>query len=323
MSLSGVANQGADIGGFYGPSPEAELMVRWVQNGIFQPRFSVHSVNTDNTVTEPWMYGDCTGHIRDAIKFRYRMIPYLYSLMERAHETGLPIMEPMCSAFQQDPACYEEGVDFMMGDSLLVANVVEKGAAARRIYLPREERFYDFYTRKAYEGGQTIEIPVTLSSIPLFVRGGAIIPMALNQMDNLAGEKAEGICLLCAPDRDGSFTLYEDDGITEDYKKGGYLKTGITMTAGIRTILSFRQEGDYETAVEDMQIDMIHREKAPFGVTVDGEQLPHFLHRKKYEAARVGWYYSQTLKSVQIKYPNPKKDYDLIISFEQFDMIGM
>ena len=171
-------------------------MVRWVQNGIFQPRFSVHSVNTDNTVTEPWMYGDCTGYIRDAIKFRYRMIPYLYSLMERAHETGLPIMEPMCSAFQQDPACYEEGVDFMMGDSLLVANVVEKGAAARRIYLPREERFYDFYTRKAYEGGQTIEIPVTLSSIPLFVRGGAIIPMALNQMDNLAGEKAEGICLL-------------------------------------------------------------------------------------------------------------------------------
>lgn len=56
---------------------------------------------------------------------------------------------------------------------------------------------------------------------------------------------------------------------------------------------------------------------------MDGEQLPHFLHRKKYEAARVGWYYSQTLKSVQIKYPNPKKDYDLIISFEQFDMIGM
>lgn len=323
MSLSGVANQGADIGGFYGPSPEAELMVRWVQNGIFQPRFSVHSVNTDNTVTEPWMYGDCTGYIRDAIKFRYRMIPYLYSLMARAHETGLPIMEPMCSAFQQDPACYEEGVDFMVGDSLLVANVVEKGATTRRIYLPRNERFYDFYTREAYEGGQTIEIPVTLSSIPLFIRAGAIIPMALNQMSNLAGEKVEGIRLLCAPDRDCSFTLYEDDGITENYKKGEYLKTRVHMTAGIHTVLAFKQEGNYETAVENMQIDLIHREKAPFAVTVDGEQLPHFLHRKKYETSPIGWYYSQTLKSVQIKYPNPKKDYDLIISFEQFDMIGM
>ena len=147
--------------------------------------------------------------------------------------------------------------------------------------------------------------------------------MALNQMNNLAEEKVEGIRLICAPDRDRSFTLYEDDGHTEDYKKGVYLKTRITMTAGIRTVLSFKQEGNYETAVEDMQIDLIHREKAPFTVTVDGEQLPHFLHRKKYEAAQIGWYYSQTLKSVQIKYPNPKKDYDLIVSFEQFDMIGM
>lgn len=147
--------------------------------------------------------------------------------------------------------------------------------------------------------------------------------MALNQMSNLAGEKVEGIRLLCAPDRDCSFTLYEDDGITENYKKGEYLKTRVHMTAGIHTVLAFKQEGNYETAVENMQIDLIHREKAPFAVTVDGEQLPHFLHRKKYETSPIGWYYSQTLKSVQIKYPNPKKDYDLIISFEQFDMIGM
>ena len=94
--------------------------------------------------------------------------------------------------------------------------------------------------QEAYEGGQTIEIPVTLSSIPLFVRAGAIIPMALNQMDNLSGERLKASRLLCAPDRDRSFTLYEDDGMTEDYKKGGYLKTRITMTAGIRTVLSFR-----------------------------------------------------------------------------------
>ena len=139
MSLSGVANQGCDIGGFYGPSPEAELMVRWIQNGIFQPRFSIHSTNTDNTVTEPWMYGDCTDYIREAIGLRYQLSPYLYSLMERAHETGLPIMEPMCSAFQEDVKCYEEGVDFMLGDSLLVANVVEKGAVSRKVYLPEGE----------------------------------------------------------------------------------------------------------------------------------------------------------------------------------------
>ena len=116
------------------------------------------------------------------IKLRYRLFPYLYSLMERAHETGLPIMEPMCSAFQNDPKCYEEGIDFMFGDSLLVANVVEKGATTRKIYLPEGNKFYDFYTRTPYDGGQTIEIPVDLGSIPLFVKGGSIIPMATNQM---------------------------------------------------------------------------------------------------------------------------------------------
>lgn len=323
MSLSGVANQGCDIGGFYGPSPEAELMVRWIQNGIFQPRFSIHSTNTDNTVTEPWMYGDCTDYIREAIGLRYQLSPYLYSLMERAHKTGLPIMEPMCSAFQEDVKCYEEGVDFMLGDSLLVANVVEKGAVSRKVYLPEGETFYDFYTRAAYEGGRTVELPVDLGSIPLFVRSGAIIPMAEDRLDNLKTQQAEHLRLLCAADRDGRFELYEDDGISMDYEKGGCLKTSITMTAGERTVLDFHQEGHYETAVKTLYLDMIHREKAPYWVKADGETIPHFLHRRKFEDADCGWYYSQRLKSVQIKYPNPKKDYQVIVSFEQFDLIGM
>lgn len=323
MSLSGVANQGCDIGGFYGPAPEGELFLRWIQNGIFQPRFSIHSTNTDNTVTEPWMYSDLKDDIRTAIEFRYHLSPYLYSLTARAHETGLPIMEPMCSAFQNDPQCYEEGVDFMFGDSLLVANVVEKGAVTRSIYLPEGDNFYDFYTRTPYEGGQTIEIPVTRSSIPLFVRSGAIIPMASNKLNNLMTQQATGIHLLCAADKDGQFSLYEDDGISMDYENGGYLKTQITMTVGERTYLDFKQEGSYETNVETMYVDMIHREKSPYWVTVDGEQIPHFLHRRKFEEAECGWYYSQRLKSVQLKYKNPKKDHQVLVSFEQFDLIGM
>lgn len=323
MSLSGVANQGCDIGGFYGPAPEAELFVRWIQNGIFQPRFSIHSTNIDNTVTEPWMYSGCKEYIRDAISFRYQMIPYLYSLMERAHETGLPIMEPMCSAFQNDSSCYEEGVDFMLGDSLLVANVVEKGAKTRTVYLPKGEKFYDFYTRESYEGGQTLELEVDLGSIPLFIRSGGILPMAINRIDNLMKQQVTGIRLLCAPDKDGVFDLYEDDGASMDYTRGKYLKTKIAVQAGERTVVSFNSQGDYDTGVEDMHIDMIHREKAPYWVTVDGTEVPHFLHRRKFEEAEFGWYYSQSLKSVQIKYKNPKKDYQVVVSFEQFDLIGM
>jgi alpha-glucosidase len=72
-----------------------------------------------------------------------------------------------------------------------------------------------------------------------------------------------------------------------------------------------------------MHLDVIHREKAPHWIALNNETLPHFLHRRKFDQAETGWYYSQTLKSVQIKYKNPKQDYKLVISFEQFDMIGM
>lgn len=232
-------------------------------------------------------------------------------------------MEPMCSAFQNDPNCYEEGVDFMFGDSLLVANVVEKGAKTRSIYLPEENSFYDFYTRDFYAGGQNVEIPVDLSSIPLFIRSGAIIPMAANKLDNLKTQQATGIILLCAADKDASFTLYEDDGVSMDYTNGGYLKTNISMAVGERTYLDFKQEGNYETAVETMYVDMIHREKSPYWVTIDGQEVPHFLHRRKFEEAECGWYYSQRLKSVQIKYKNPKRNHQVLVSFEQFDLIGM
>lgn len=327
MGLSGVANHGCDVGGFFGEAPEPELFVRWVQNGIFMPRFSIHSSNTDNTVTEPWMFSDKKQYIQDAISFRYRMIPYLYSLGYRANQTGLPIMEPMFMAFQNDPKTYDEGVDFMWGDHLLVANVVEKGARTRSIYFPKTEdesvRFYDFYTREEYVPGQTIEIPVDISSIPLYVKSGAIIPMAENQLHNLMYENATGLHILFAPDVDSTFIMYDDDGRTNDYQNGVYLKTEIQVEAGTRTYINFRYDGNYENTIDTMYLDVIHREKSPFYVQIDGVEIPHYLHRGKFEKAKTGWYYSQSKKSVQVKYLNPKKDHQVTISFEVFDMIGM
>ena len=327
MGLSGVANIGSDVGGFFGPAPEGELFVRWVQNGIFMPRFSIHSTNTDNTVTEPWMYSDKKQYIRDAIAFRYRLSPYLYSLVYRAHVTGLPIMEAMFMAFQNDPETYDEGVDFMFGDDVLVASVVEKGATTRTIRFPLtedpKERFYDFYDRTAYQPGETIEVPVDLASIPLFVKSGAIIPMAANRLMNLTKDPVTSMEILLAPDVDSAFALYEDDGVSNEYRDGVYRKTQISVKAGTRTIVSFKQEGSYETAVETILLDVIHREKSPYYVQIDGEEIPHFLHRAKFEKAKMGWYYSQRLRSVEIRYPNPKRDHEVLISFEQFDLIGM
>ncbi len=327
MGLSGVANNGCDIGGFFGPAPEAELLVRWVQNGIFQPRFSIHSTNTDNTVTEPWMYGDMTGYIRDAIRFRYRMSPYLYSLMYRAHEEGLPIMEALVSAFTNDPRTWQEAVDFMWGDGLLAATVVEKGQTVRPVYLPdtgdARVRWYDFYTREPYEQGTRVEVPVGLGSVPLFVKSGAIVPMSAEDILSLSKESVRHLKVLLAPDVDGEFEMYEDDGISNDYLAGVYRKTRIEMKAGVRTVISFRGEGAYESPVEDVELDVICRERAPYYVLLDGEEMAHFLHRRRFEEAGAGWYYSQSLRSVIIRYPVGRRDHRVTIGFERFDLIGM
>ena len=162
-----------------------------------------------------------------------------------------------------------------------------------------------------------------IASIPLFIRSGAIVPQSQTRLTNLMTQKTTALSLLLVPDTDSSFALYEDDGVSNDYQRGMYLKTQVDVAAGQKTVISFSHQGEYDTAIETMHLDVVHREKSPFYVLLDQETLPHFLHRKKFEAAERGWYYSQTLKSVQIKYPNPKRDYAVTISFEEFDMIGM
>ena len=325
MGLSGVANYGCDIGGFYGEAPSEELFVRWVQNGIFQPRFSIHSVNTDNTVTEPWMYSGVRDIISKTIQFRYQLTPYLYSLTLRAHETGLPITETLFSAFQDDENCYEEGIHFMFGDSLFVANVVEKGEKEKEIYLPKGSFFYDYYTREAYAGGQTIRMPVTIDSIPIFLKSGGIVPIAVNKLTNLSLCHVEELSILCADDSDGNFILYEDDGHSKEYLNGKYLKTHIKMICeeDMKTKISFSYEGDYRSNVKKMNIDLIHREKSPITVAINKTELTRYLNRTKYEQAETGWYYSMSKRSVQIKYPNLTEDYTVELSYDVFDMIGM
>lgn len=323
MSLSGVANQGGDIGGFHGPAPEGELLVRWVQNGIFQPRFSIHSVNSDNSVTEPWMYPSLTPLVREAIQLRYRLFPYLYSLMARAHRTGLPIAEPLVSAFQHDPEVWDDAVNFMLGDSLLVANVVDKGAQTKTVRLPEGEVFYDFWTRGRFEGGQTYELPVTLESIPLFVREGGIVPISNDEHLSLTSEPVTNLTLLTAPERDGSFTLYEDDGISMDYVDGAFHTTTVTMTSGSRAIYAFTHDGDLETNIRTLELQAISIGQAPYWVSIDGQEIPHALHPSDFDAQELVWLYDLDRSTVRIKTPWDSHEHTVVVSFEQFDMIGM
>ena len=324
MGLSGQPNEGADIGGFYGPAPEEELFVRWVQNGIFQARFSIHSASNDNTVTEPWMYRGSAGLIRDAILLRYRFTPYLYSAEYEASQTGAPIMRPLVYEFQDDPAVYDESFEFMFGRDILVANVLEPGAKTWKVYLPAGSKWYDWGNNYAcYEGGQTIEIPVEISTIPLFLREGAIVPMASNQLMSMANDHMTSLHLTVVPGADSSYTLYDDDGVTNDFKAGVCRKTEITVSGASVVQVKFAAEGSYTDFVEDVTVEMVRKDRSPFWVALDGRKLEHYLNRRKFDAAAEGWYYSQTKRAVLVKYANPRKDAVLTISFEDFDLIGM
>ena len=324
MGLSGQPNEGADIGGFYGPAPEEELFVRWVQNGIFQARFSIHSASNDNTVTEPWMYRGSAGLIRDAILLRYRFTPYLYSAEYEASRTGAPIMRPLVYEFQDDPNVYDESFEFLFGRDILVANVLEPGARTWKVYLPAGTRWYDWNNNFAcYEGGQTIEIPVEISTIPLFLREGAIVPKAANQLMSMANDHMTSLHLTLVPGADSTYTLYDDDGVTNDFKDGVCRKTRITMTGSSVVKVAFAAEGSYTDFVEDVTVEMVRKDRSPFWVALDGRKLEHYLNRRKFDAAAEGWYYSQTKRAVLVKYANPRKDATLTVSFEDFDLIGM
>lgn len=324
MGLSGQPNEGADIGGFAGPAPEEELFVRWVQNGVFQPRFSIHSASNDNTVTEPWMYRNSADVIRSAILLRYRMAPYLYSAEYEASQTGAPIMRALVYEFQNDPNVYDQNFEFMYGKDILVANVIEKGAKTRKVYLPAGCKWYDWNNNFAcYEGGQTIEIPVTMETIPLFIREGAIIPMADNQLMSMERDHVTDLHIIMAPGGDQTYVMYDDDGVTNDFRKGVSRKTSIHMSGASVVKVDFKAEGSYTDHVEKVVVEMIRKDRSPFWVALGDEKLEHFLNRRKFEAAEKGWYYSQTRKAVLVKYPNPRKDVTLTVSFEDFDLIGM
>ena len=325
MGLSGQPNDGADIGGFAGPSPEEELFVRWVQNGIFQPRFSIHSANDDNTVTEPWMYHKTTGLIREAILLRYRFTPYLYSLAYEAAQNGAPIMRALVYEFQEDPAVWDESFTFLFGRDLLVANVLEPGAKTRSVTLPSGCRWYDWNDSfRCYEGGQTVEVPVSLETIPMFLREGAVLPMADNQLMHMEKDAVTALHLLLAPGREErTVTLYDDDGVSNAFQKGVFRKTVIRMSGEKEVKVHFSSQGSYIDPVKTVTVEMICRGRSPRTVALGGTVLERILNRRHFEAAESGWYYSHSKKCVLIRYPNPWKEITLSVSFESNDLIGM
>ena len=219
----------------------------------------------------------------------------------------------MVYEYPNDPRVRCEDVDFMLGSSLLAACVVEKGAKRRSVYLPQGEVFYDFVTRQRHLGGQVVTVDAPLDSTPLFQRGGSILPLQNNNCIEL------WIC----PDKACSFTLYEDDGISNDYLRGQYSATRYNLTeSGDLVILESEREGSF------LPTDSIHYaiqcvSKAPAGILWNGNPLPQILDEDRFREASEGWHYDHSTKVGFIKCGNGRKLSKLIVNFGKFDLIRM
>ena len=170
LALSGVSNAGHDVGGFAGAKPDPELFVRWVACGIFSPRFSIHSWNDDGTANEPWMHPEVAADVASLIRFRYRLMPYLYDCLWRHHAHFEPVTRPLFHDFPDDPRAFEESDSFMLGRSLLVAPVVEPRLTSAQPWLPAGADWRDFWTGERFAGGASVSRPAPYDRPVLFVR---------------------------------------------------------------------------------------------------------------------------------------------------------
>lgn len=227
--LSGIPYWGTDIGGFFHPQPEsAELFARWFQFGTFCPIFRAHGWVWREHL--PWAHGERIEAIcRTYAELRYRLLPYTYSLAWQAHRDGLPLMRPLVLNYPDDPETWELGNEYLWGDDLLVAPVTRQGATAWPVYLPRGQ-WHNFWDGDMVTGPCGVTVAAPLERLPLFVRGGAILPLApLAQYD---GERPwDAMTLLIYPDGSSQFDLYEDDGTSNAYRAGQAAITTITCVA--------------------------------------------------------------------------------------------
>lgn len=261
MSLSGLYNFGHDVGGFAGAKPEPELFLRWVQHGIFMPRFSIHSWNDDGTVNEPWMYPAHTAAVKRLIDLRYQLLPHLYTLLYQSHTEYKPIIAPV---FYHYPAetDYESDL-YLLGETLLVANVFDQGINQLQLNLPAGRAWYSLWDKTHYPAASKVTVLAPAEGpVPVFCAEGSVV-----MLDTAAGgfgqKQAEILFLVFAPES-GSCTqhFFVDDGETYAYQKGACNKPCFTISANNNSLtVRLCNEGShpFSSPIRLQVIDNLHR----------------------------------------------------------------
>lgn len=300
----GIPYVSHDIGGFGALTSDGtagrhladDLYARWVQLGSFQPILRLHSDHGDRL---PWDY---TGKARrvasEFLRLRGALIPYLYTLARRAHDTGVPMARAMYLSWPEYDGAYANDHQYMLGPHLLVAPVGTAGdPATKDVWFP-PGRWIDIFTHQRYSGPGVRKLTVPLERMPVFARAGAIVPM---QNYNPGGDTGPPASLIAEayPGRRGAFTLYEDEGDGLAYRGGRFARTRISQRRGRRgTVVTIgRARGTYPQRPGRRAYELrIISTARPRIVTVRGRRL-----RRAPAGAARGWWYSPPRKTVIIR----------------------
>jgi len=306
MGLSGIPFVGSDVGGFIGvPSPD--LYTRWIELGAFTPFFRGHSAINQKD-KEPWAFGgEVEGWVRNIISLRYEMLPFFYNEFHKSTESGLPIMRPMFLNYQDDDECYSENAEhqFMIGDNLLVAPVLNETSTFKKLYLP-EAKWFDWHTGKIYKGKQWIIVEAPIDQIPLFIKEGAFIPM--QDSEQYVGEKKmTELKVIIFPSSESKYSFYEDDGISYNYKQGKYslteFESKLEHNSNMITINNIHD--GYETGINNYLLKILNTANV-YKVTVNHTELKKFPDKTELEKSNEGFYSNVTDNTLYVKVKNGK-----------------
>jgi alpha-glucosidase len=313
MGLSGQQQFGHDVGGFLG-APSPELFIRWLEFSSFTPLLRNHSLNTSPS-REPWAFGEpYLGLARGVLNERYRLIPFLYTLLERAARIGQPVLAPTVFHFAQDPQTYTQDTEFMLGPWLLVAPVLEAQAVERSVYLPKDSGWYDMRTAVRYEGGQVVSVPAPLGSVPVFVREGTLLPRGPTRQF-VSDDTPPQLDVAAYPGPDSEFTLYEDDGTSLAYQQGQFLRTRLSQqtTTNSRIVRIERLEGSWTPPARPWSIALI-AEGEPAAITLNDVALPRSATEETLATSPAGWTYDAARRRVIIRVPDSSAPLTIVAS---------
>ncbi len=229
-----------DIGGHMFKDKTPELYLRWVQFGVFSPIMRLHSTKLPTLERRPWAKPERIHHAaRDAMQLRHALIPYIYSMAWRAHQTGISLVTPMYYGDMTDAAAYDAPDQYFFGSELIAAPVTHpadarSGVATKRVWLPTGT-WFNFFTGESFIGGKWIEALAALEDIPVFAKAGAIVPLAPRVGWGGIDNPTE-LHIHLFPGADNFFELYEDDGETTDYQRGKYAITRFELKGDTFTI---------------------------------------------------------------------------------------